>query len=68
MNLENIRLLANIERALPGLYREMNLLSPLLIPQDNTWTVLTARLNKEGASVEDTFEVLDILLDLNISF
>ena len=67
LSLENIRLLANIERELPGLYREMNALSPLLIPQDKTWRVISSRLKKPTASVEDTFSALDDLLRLRIS-
>lgn len=67
LSLENIRLLANIERELPGLHREMSALSPLIIPQDKTWRVISERLKRPGADVEDTFLALDDLLSLRIS-
>ncbi len=67
LTLENIRLLANIERDLPGLFREMSALSPLLIPRDPSWKVITGALRLAGASVEDTFDALDKLMKLHIS-
>jgi nitric oxide reductase NorD protein len=67
LTLENIRLLANIERDLPGLFREMSVLSPLIVPEDPGWKVASRKLGLPGANVEDTFEALDVLMRLNIS-
>ncbi len=67
LSLENVRLLANIERELPGLYREMTTLSPLINPKDKTWRIITQQLKKPEAGVEETFRALDVLLKLNIS-
>jgi len=66
LQLENIRLLAHIKQDLPGLYREMSLLSPLLIPSDKTWAVISSRLSEKGATVEDSFEALDKLMSLGL--
>ena len=66
LKLENIRLLANIKRDLPGLHREMSALSPLLIPEEKTWKVISNHLQKGDCSVEDTFEALDKLMSLSI--
>lgn len=67
LTLENIRLLGNIERDLPGLFREMSVLSPLIVPNDPGWKVVSQKLGLPDASVEDTFEALDALMRLNIS-
>lgn len=66
LTLENIRLLANIERDLPGLFREMSALSPLLMPKEKVWKVISKKLGKKNSTVEDTFEALDVLLRLSI--
>lgn len=66
LKLENIRLLANIKRDLPGLHREMSALSPLLIPKERTWQVISNNLQEGTSSVEDTFEALDKLMSLSI--
>ncbi len=66
LNLENIRLLANIERDLPGLYREMSALSPLIIPRNKAWKAISKNLYRSDATVEATFEALDTLMRLNI--
>lgn len=65
--LENIRLLAKIQRDLPGLHREMSTLCPLIMPNDATWKIVKQKLDHASASVEDTFEALDVLIRLNIS-
>jgi len=65
LQLENIRLLAYIKKDLPGLHREMSLLSPLVIPEDKTWHVISSRLEVEGATVEDSFKALEILMSLS---
>lgn len=65
MQLENIRLMAHIKQDLPGLYREMSLLSPLVVPRDKTWQVISNRLSLKGATVEDSFSALDKLMRLN---
>lgn len=62
LSLENIRLMANIERDLPGLYREITWIAPLSIPNDNTWKVMSANLENKNATVEDTFKALDVLI------
>lgn len=66
LKLENIRLLANIRRDLPGLYREMSALSPLVIPEERTWQVISNGLQEGGCSVEDTFEALAKLMSLSV--
>jgi len=68
VTLENIRLLANIERDLPGLFREMNALSPLILPRERSWKVISKKLSELNASVEDTFDALDLLIRLRIPF
>ena len=67
LTLENIRLLANIKRDLPGLFREMSVLSPLIVPKDSSWKAISRTLGLAGASVEDTFKALKELMRLNIS-
>lgn len=65
--LENIRLLAQIQRDLPGLHREMSTLSPLVLPNDRTWKTIANKLQSDAASVEDTFSALDTLLRLKLA-
>ncbi len=66
LTLENIRLLANIERDFPGLFREMSALSPLVIPSDSSWKAISRSLGLPEASVEDTFDALDQLMQLHL--
>ncbi len=63
--LENVRLMAYIERELPGLYREMSLLHSKATV-DKTWQVLVQPLLEAEASVEDTLAALKKLLSLRI--
>jgi len=66
LKLENIRLLANIKRELPGLHREMSALSPILIPKERTWQVISSQLQDSNSSVDNTFNALDKLMSLSI--
>ncbi len=67
LSLENIRLLANIERDLPGLFKEIQALSPLALPKDKTWRSVAGKLRAPGATVEDTFKALDVLIELSLT-
>lgn len=67
LSLENIRLLACIQRELPGLYREMHTLFPVSVPRDKTWKMVCQRLERVGASVEDTFDAVDLMMRLRIT-
>ena len=62
--LENIRLLAKINRDLPGLHREMKELSPLRLPGSKLWRTINRSLSGDESSVEDTFKALDSLIEV----
>lgn len=66
LRLENIRLLSKIKHDLPGLYREINQLFPLNIPNDNTWKVVIKRLQKADSNVKDSLKGLDVLMNKKI--
>ncbi len=67
MLLESVRLMACLERELPGLHRQMNAISPLQLPHDKTWQVFASRLRAPEADVNTTFIALTALLKLRLS-